>query len=304
MQDARCLHGGSFSPIRGSGSCEERPPSLSRSPAPRASRAHAHLVSSEICNTQPPRCQLSITRRSLHESRCLPTPPTMTRSTAGRRAAANFASRLTTPELYRRNRGIGGAAADDAPPATAFRPRLGSTVTLFGREVALGFEHLSVLLVAGVLGGVEVAIGIVVLYLGYLAHERGAARGAGRRRRWRRAAPRRAAAARARRHRRAQALFRPAARGRRRLGHLGGRGGDASRRWPRRRRRPRAARCTARRRACGGAQPAPAPARSPGVAVGGAAARGDARAAAADAAAARRRRRRRRASRVMSVEFN
>ena len=189
-------------------------------------------------------------------------------------------------ELYRRNRGIGGAAANDAPAAAAFRPRLGSTVTLFGREVALGFEHLSVLLVAGVLGGVEVAIGIVVLYLGYLmlsaappvvpaadaaggVPRRGAPRPRepgliGALKHFFGPLPEGAAVSAISEDEAAMAAAMAAAS----PSPSGGQVYSAP---------PRAA----------GAAPAPAPARSPGVAVGGTAARGDARAAAAAAAAAR-----------------
>ena len=188
-------------------------------------------------------------------------------------------------ELYRRNRGIGGAAANDAPPAQTFRPRLGSTVTLFGREVALGFEHLSVLLVAGVLGGVEVAIGIVVLYLGVLflratppvVPSADGAGGAAPRRRAPR--PREPGIIGALKH-----FFGPLPEGSAvsavqedeaalAAASPSPSGGQVY---------------SAPARTAGAAPaPAPAPARSPGIAVGGAPTRGDARAAAAAAAAAR-----------------
>ena len=186
-------------------------------------------------------------------------------------------------ELYRRNRGIGGAAANDAPPAQTFRPRLGSTVTLFGREVALGFEHLSVLLVAGVLGGVEVAIGIVVLYLGYLMLSAAppvvpaadAAGGAPRRGTPR---PREPGFIGALKH-----FFGPLPEGAAVSAISEDEAAMAAATSP----SPSGGQVYSAPPRAAGAAPAPAPARSPGVAVGGAAARGDARAAAAAAAAAR-----------------
>ena len=70
---------------------------------------------------------------------------------------------------YRDNRHIGASRpGEDDGTGAGWRPRLGAAITLFGSEVTLGPEHVLGLVTIGVLGGVEVAIATVVLFLGYL----------------------------------------------------------------------------------------------------------------------------------------